>query len=336
MSRTCPECGTAIKGRGRYCSDRCKKAAQRKAAKQSENIRLRFTPLVQTILRTAVRMGSLSCISGVDLRQLNHTINKHRYYCWASESSLHLSHYISAKDRGSLHPDNLGIWPDWLNLKLSSNSLPIGRSISDSDWQNSALFCTTEDEAFQILMKRYGKQLRQIEESSPDAGTFEKLRLHRRWKQYESLKRRGCNKSFNQVSRLPQNDFEQLLQQFGLSVPKVPPVPEQERLTLTDILMDELRHQMKVYPHIREAHRQVIAAATEDLPADILNDALSLAVIHQHNEAHSTMNAYDPEHPTDSENLYEIEIIRWRDTDGRWNSTEVPHPDFYKHNPMEF
>lgn len=166
----CPVCGSEFEGRGKYCSPACKQKQHRatvKASKSAEAVAyLRFCPLVETILRHAVRSGTVAIIAGVNLADLNSLVNHHRFKCWETGTLLHLSHYTSANDRGSLHPENLGVWPGWLNQKLGKRSLNIGHHVSDRDWHNSSFFCSTEDDAYRILQRHFGKQLQSIDRKS--------------------------------------------------------------------------------------------------------------------------------------------------------------------------
>lgn len=293
----------------------------KRKAKLTDNLKyLRYSPLVETITRNAVRAGTLAVISGVNLSELNNFINNHRQLCWQSSSALHIAHYKASSDRGSLHPANLGIWPDWLNYKFGKRSLDVGHVVADHDWNNSSLFVTNEDEAWRLLVKKFGKQLSDLAPA---------IRQPRRQKQYESLARRGYKAKFVTVHRMSETDFTALLKRYGLTPQAEHEPDESERVTVPDLLLKELRRQQQLYPRLHDQQQPAITFANrDDTPEHLAVDALSLAVTHDFIEVRKMTQDYRPNKPVEvvarKGDRFTTEVHTWRGNDGKWHQTDVP------------
>lgn len=331
-NKKCPVCGTLFSPRGKrdcYCSAACKMKAQRQRCNPLlDDNRIRYSPLVKTILRNAVRSGTLAIIKGVKLQELNTLVNNSKMTCFETGQSFHLSHYISSVDHGSLSPLNIGIWPAWLNNKLSYESLPVGHRVSDNDWQDSSLFCTSEDEAYRILIKKWGTELSKLQD----------FHHPKRFDRYQSLVRRGCKLSFSQVYKLTDSEFDALLIKFSLKPAAEPKPKDSDKVikTVRDTLRYDLIKQSKQYPSIVKSSEIVpLLTRLARYPDDVAIDCLSLAILHKFKEARLLMNAFEPdEHkPISTHNQngnYTVELHRWLDEHNNWRTTEVPSADFYK------
>lgn len=338
MDNKCPVCGSSFVGRSKHCSESCKMKAKRKAATADKLAFVRHSPLVETILRNAVRSGTLAVIAGVNLFDLNRAINRHRDLCWRTGSQLHISHYIASTDRGSLHPSNLGAWPAWLNFKQGKKSLPIGHSISDRHWHDSSLFVSNEDDAWRILLKKHRKTLIELASREP-ASPDDILRKPARQDAYKRLRKAGCKHSFATVHRLDRFSFEKLCQRYKVKIGDMREPNDDDRVSIPDLLKRELYHQRQHYPQLTTSIEPVIAGA-DKLPDWMAVNVLALAVTHNYSEAMQLMTDYVPnkpviKHQNDGER-WTVEIHTWKGDDGKWHQTEVPHPDFYKHNKLEF
>lgn len=338
QDKTCPVCGKLYQGRGKTCSEACKMKAKRKAATDDKLAFVRYSPLVETIIRNAVRSGTLAIIAGVNLSELNRTVNRHRDLCWRTQAQLHLSHYIASTDRGSLHPSNVGIWPAWLNFKQGKSSLPIGHSISDRHWHDSSLFVSNEDDAWRILLKKHRSTLIELASREP-ASPDDILRKPARQDAYLRLRKAGCKHSFATVHRLDRESFEKLCTRYKVKIGDMPEPNDDDRVSIPDLLKRELFHQRKHFPDIASSIEPVIAGAAE-LPDWMAVNVLALAVTHNFTEALQLMKDFIPnkpviKHQNDGER-WKVEIHTWRGDDGKWHQTEVPHPDFYKYVEVPF
>lgn len=329
----CPHCGNEFSGRARYCSERCKKAAAREAKSAATLTHIRHCPLVDTIVRHALRDGvnTMSIVAGVKLEELNYHLTHIRNQRYATGCKLQLSHFISAIDQGQLSPDNLGLWPDWLNQKLGKRSLQIGVKVPDKHWNNANLQCYTADEAYNLLDKMHGKTLRKLALSG-------ELQAPYRMDSYNHLVNRGYAGSFTTVHRLRAEDFEALCLRYNIKPPAVNEL-KPDTFALRELLKHELVRQARLYPKIYPKLKPFLHGLS-DFHDVVAVDILALATIHDFTEAKRLMNNYNPhEHdlqsPSDDQ-PYAVETVRWKDTDGRWNTTEIPHPDFYNYNPMDF
>lgn len=340
--KKCPVCGKSFSGRSTCCSESCKMKLKRQKQTQDKLSFVRHSPLVETILRNAVRSGTLAVIAGVNLYDLNRTINRHRDYCWRSGQQLHISHYIASTDRGNLDPLNIGIWPAWLNYKQGKQSLPIGKRISDKHWQDSGLFCSNEDEAWRLLIKKHKATLIKLASLETDDVTVTKhdiLRKPARQDIYKRLKKAGYKSSFATVHRMDKATFASVCKKHGVKLPEPPAPSDADQLTIRDLLIRELHHQRQIDPSLATKNEPLITG-TADFPDWIACNVLALAVTHNHTEAMQLMTDYVPnkpviKHQNDGER-WTVEIHTWKGDDGKWHQTEVPHPDFYKHNKLEF
>ncbi|MGK3129854.1 DUF2116 family Zn-ribbon domain-containing protein [Pantoea sp. C8B4] len=315
--KKCPVCGTLFTSRAIHCSESCKMKAKRQKQQTDTHQYLRHTPLVQFILRNAIRSGTIAILQGVDLQALSELVNSSKHLCWQYSSAVHISHYVSAKDRGSISPANLGLWPAQLNQQQGSVSLlNIGHRVSDRDWHNSSFFVNTPDEAWKKLIKYHGRELLKI------SG----LRKPKRLDQFLSLQRRGCKYSFSHIAKLSEQDFSTLLIKHGLK-PKLPvEVPENERVTKRQLLIRELKRQISLYPHLRAQHTSVLAKSIEHYD-EIAEEALSLAIVHKHNEALTMLRNTEKRSQNQSPKA-------WRDTEGKFhpviNPTHAEVAEIYK------
>jgi len=297
--------------------------AKRRRSADDKLAFVRYSPLVETILRNAVRSGTLAIIAGVDLSELNRVVNLHRDFCWRTQSQLHLSHYTSSHDRGSLHPSNLGIWPARLNFRLGKESLPIGHSISDRHWHDSGLFCSGLDEAWKVLQRRYGKILSELAAREPDS-PYDMLRKPARQDAYKRLRKAGYKGNFSTVHYLPTKEFESLCERYGLEIKSHREPSESDRLSLNDLLHRELNRQAQLYPHVKPDVDAVINAV-EGYPDQVADEVLSLAVIHKFKEAILMANDYkEIKVVARKRDNFATEVHTWRGEDQRWHSTDLP------------
>lgn len=136
--KNCACCGktfSAIRATARYCSEKCKKAAQRpstsrKRLTQADRIeRALQSPFGQWLLATVKRSGTWT-LNGVDLRELYDEYQRfQRLRSACHDPKPEIAHYHSLKHGGLTSPSNLGLWPAALNRKFGSRSLShIGES----------------------------------------------------------------------------------------------------------------------------------------------------------------------------------------------------------------
>ncbi|MCX9021538.1 hypothetical protein [Citrobacter portucalensis] len=300
--------------------------AKRQSSRDDKLAFVRYSPLVETIIRNAVRSGTLAVISGVDLSELNRVINRHRDLCWRSGVQLHISHYTSSHDRGSLHPSNLGIWPAWLNFKQGKASLPIGHSISDRHWHDSGLFCSTPDEAWRILVRKYGKTLIELASRDPQSPD-DRLRKPARQDTYKRLTKAGYKGKFFTVHTMSKDDFDLLCKRYGLPTLNRPEPDEKDIVSITSLLESELYRQRNLYPEL-ESSIQPFLSSTANYPERVREEFLSLAVTHNYQEAKQVMRNYVPNKPIQviarKRDGFASEVHTWRGDDNRWHNTTLP------------
>lgn len=333
-TKKCPVCGNSFTGRAKHCSESCKMKAKRQKATSDKLAYVRYSPLVETIIRNAVRAGTLAVIAGVDLFELNREINRHRDLCWRTGQQLHISHYTASNDHGSLSPANFGVWPAWLNYRQGRASLPIGHRISDRHWHDSGMFCSSEEEAWRLILKKHRATLIKLAESKDDT-----LRKPSRQDIYTRLKRAGYKGSFVTVHRMDKKAFANLCGKYSVKVPDYKEPADSDRVTIRELLIAELCRQRKFYPDLQHNIDQV-TDSHRNYPEWLATEILALAVTHNYEKAFQTMADYIPNKPVikhqNDREKWPVEIHTWRGDDGKWHETEVPHPDFYKYNSLDF
>lgn len=235
----------------KFCSDSCRQTFNRGG--QSRTIRAtspdaKINKLLNTgfmlfVLSQCERAQTVQILDGVDFVNLYdiYACKQRLQFNMENDLKLDISHYIpvvgAGGQMGTLHPNNLGIWPATLNRSFKNGILPFGVSIP-LETLKPELSCKDKSEAFKKLKIHYQSELLNLVEQRKPSETM-------RYKQIKWVMKRDTTFTESYLAKLSQSDFKLLLENMGYVSTSY---KGDGSVSLLSVLQRELDRQSRLFP----------------------------------------------------------------------------------------
>lgn len=252
----CLHCGTLFtpeRSTAKFCSDSCRQVANKngKPTRKSRRTidekidRLVNTGFIGFISSHCKRAGTIEILKNVDFVELYDLFAcKGRWqFNMEDQGKLNISHYIPVAGAGgqigTLHPHNLGIWPESINKSFQNQSLPFGISIPVSTLDPN-LSCSSTGEAWTKIKQTFKSELGQLlSERSPTETS--------RYTQVKWAMKHGSTLSESKLQKMDKDEFKAHIEHLGYQ----PPTYRGNGSTsIMGVLHSELERQHRLYPNL--------------------------------------------------------------------------------------
>ncbi|WP_338882522.1 hypothetical protein [Aeromonas hydrophila] len=247
----CKKLFTPRRSTAKFCSDSCRQTFNRGG--QSRTVRAtspdaKINKLLNTgfmlfVLSQCERAQTIQILDGVDFVNLYdvYACKQRLQFNMENDIRLDLSHYVpvmcAGGKIGTLHPNNLGIWPAGLNRSFKNGSLPFGVSIPVENLKIE-LSCKNKSEAFKKLKIHYQSELINLVTQRKPAETM-------RYKQIKWVMKRDSSFTESYLTKLSQSDFKVILDNMGYLSTSY---KGDGSVSLLSVLQRELDRHSRLYP----------------------------------------------------------------------------------------
>lgn len=179
MLCTCSHCSKQFEAQRRtakFCSDACKKAAQRKGTQRvrlTSKQKLQGSSFLQFLVSHVKRSGSLAVLPAPNNQQgwndlyAIHAKAQMFNYALPEGESVHVSHYCPVSSGGMLVAQNLGLWPATLNQSFSTQHMPFGYRVTPTEKRRYACTDWPTAKIRTAILTRYGDTIANVTKALP-------------------------------------------------------------------------------------------------------------------------------------------------------------------------